>query len=183
MQLRPVLASSSSACRRCSNAAAGAARLRRPTSDDDTKKNESGTFALHTLKDNETIARLATGIKRFELPDEFNFIKIYQQIAAEPKTGYGEQACEQLAADVREPPAVSQGGRALEGDIDEVRPGPRTTGSSSGSTRSSATGAASRHVSTQPAGARGDGRLPLPQRQEGHASRPTRSRSTSCSTT
>ena len=65
--------------------------------DDDTKKNESGTYALHTLSDDETIARLATGIKRFKLPDEFNCIKIYEQIAAEPQTGYGEQAREQLA--------------------------------------------------------------------------------------
>ena len=64
---------------------------------DDTKNDESGTFALHTLGENETIARLATGVKRFELPDEFNFIKIYQQIAAEPKTGYAMEALEQLA--------------------------------------------------------------------------------------
>ena len=52
---------------------------------DDTKQNESGTYALHTLGENETIARLATGVKRFELPDQFNFIKLYQQIAQ--KTG------------------------------------------------------------------------------------------------
>jgi len=63
---------------------------------DDTKTDESGTFALHTLGENETIARLATGVKRFELPDEFNFIKIYQQIAAEPKTGHDMEALEQL---------------------------------------------------------------------------------------
>jgi len=64
---------------------------------DDTQKDESGTYALHTLKENETIARLATGIKRFELPDEFNFIKIYQQIADDPKTGHGDTSLEQLA--------------------------------------------------------------------------------------
>lgn len=65
--------------------------------EDDTKKNESGTYALHTLKENETIAKLANGIKRFELPDEFNFVKIYQQIADEPKTGHGEDALNALA--------------------------------------------------------------------------------------
>lgn len=42
--------------------------------------NETGTFALHTLGENETIARLATGIKRFDLPDEHNHIKLLQQI-------------------------------------------------------------------------------------------------------
>ena len=50
---------------------------------DDTADAESGTYALHTLGENETIARLASGIRRFPLPDEFNFIKIYQQLAEE----------------------------------------------------------------------------------------------------
>ncbi|MBN2579397.1 MAG: alpha-2-macroglobulin [Pirellulales bacterium] len=63
---------------------------------DESKENESGTYALHTLGENETIARLATGIKRFELPEEFNYIKIYRQIAAEPQTGYALQALETL---------------------------------------------------------------------------------------
>ncbi|MFT7511710.1 MAG: hypothetical protein ACI9QL_000917 [Candidatus Omnitrophota bacterium] len=49
---------------------------------DDGKLNESGTYDLHTLKDSETIARLATGIKRFELPDEQNFIKLYAELKA-----------------------------------------------------------------------------------------------------
>src|SRR5690606_6159276 len=65
--------------------------------DDDNDEDESGTYAVHTLKENETIAKLASGIKRFELPDEFNYIKIFQQIADEPKTGHGEAALNQLA--------------------------------------------------------------------------------------
>jgi len=64
---------------------------------DDTKEDESGTYALHTLGENETIAQLASGVKRFELPDEFNFIKVYQEIAREPNTDYGVQALVQLA--------------------------------------------------------------------------------------
>ncbi len=64
---------------------------------DDTQENESGTYALHTLAENETIARLATGVKRFTLPDEFNFVKIWQEIAADPKAHYSELACQQLA--------------------------------------------------------------------------------------
>ena len=43
------------------------------------------------------MARLATGIKRFALPDEFNFIRIYQRIADEPATGNGEQAINTLS--------------------------------------------------------------------------------------
>lgn len=68
----------------------------RGDSDDDTKKNESGTYALHTLGEDETIARLATGIKRFKLPDEFNFIKVYQAIVARGKSVYGESAMQAL---------------------------------------------------------------------------------------
>ena len=42
---------------------------------------KTGTFALHTLGDDETIARLATGVKRFKVPDEFNWLKVYERIA------------------------------------------------------------------------------------------------------
>jgi len=55
---------------------------------DETKKEgdpaeTAGTWSLPGLKEDETIARLANGVKRFPLPDEFNFIKIYQKIAAD----------------------------------------------------------------------------------------------------
>ncbi|MCX7426558.1 MAG: MG2 domain-containing protein, partial [Planctomycetia bacterium] len=65
---------------------------------DDSKEDESGTYALATLGENETIARLATGIKRFPLPDEFNYIKIYQRIAADRETlqGVGLEALQRL---------------------------------------------------------------------------------------
>jgi uncharacterized protein YfaS (alpha-2-macroglobulin family) len=68
-----------------------------PVSDDDTQKNESGTYALDTLKETETIAKLATGIKRFELPDDYNYIKLWQKVVAEPQTGSAEQAGDNLA--------------------------------------------------------------------------------------
>lgn len=48
--------------------------------------DESGVYALHTLGEDETIARLATGVKRFKLPDEFNAIRIFRQIAGSPGT-------------------------------------------------------------------------------------------------
>ncbi|MGO8898039.1 MAG: alpha-2-macroglobulin family protein, partial [Isosphaeraceae bacterium] len=54
--------------------------------------------SLQTLKDDETIARLSIGIKRFTLPDEFNPIKILQTIADDPGTGHGEDALAQLAS-------------------------------------------------------------------------------------
>jgi len=45
-------------------------------------QSETGTFALHTLGENETLAKLATGIRRFELPDDQNPIKLFQQVDA-----------------------------------------------------------------------------------------------------
>ncbi len=44
--------------------------------DDD---NRDGIMAVHTLKDEETIAKLANGVKRFTLPSEYNFIKLYKK--------------------------------------------------------------------------------------------------------
>ena len=55
------------------------------STDTDSEEDEqsSGPYAVHTLTDSETSAQLATGIKRFVLPDEFNFITLYKEIAAE----------------------------------------------------------------------------------------------------
>lgn len=39
----------------------------------------SSIFKLETLSDNETIARLATGIKRFTLPEDYSYIALYEQ--------------------------------------------------------------------------------------------------------
>lgn len=67
---------------------------------DEQEKDESGTYALHTLGEDETIARTAVGIRRFKLPDDHNFIKLYQQVADEaqrPPSGHEEQALNQLA--------------------------------------------------------------------------------------
>lgn len=65
--------------------------------DDEAVKIPTSPHALETLKDEETVARLATGMKRFTLPDEFNPIKVFQAIADDPKTGKGEDALQALA--------------------------------------------------------------------------------------
>jgi uncharacterized protein YfaS (alpha-2-macroglobulin family) len=64
---------------------------------DDLKKDESGTYALHTLTEDETIAKLATGIKRIKLPDEFNCIKAYRRIADRSRSMRASEALESLA--------------------------------------------------------------------------------------
>ena len=64
---------------------------------------------LESLKDEETMARLATGVKRFTVPDEFNPIKIFQKIADDKATGQGAEALGALAVDLHEPPPVRPG--------------------------------------------------------------------------
>ena len=56
---------------------------------------DSGLWATHELSDNETIARLTTGVKRFTLPDEFNHIVIFKRII-ERKDAQQRQALESL---------------------------------------------------------------------------------------
>ncbi|MGI9243896.1 MAG: alpha-2-macroglobulin family protein [Verrucomicrobiales bacterium] len=57
--------------------------------------DESGVFELHTLEENETICRLATGIKRITLPDDFNHIVWYKRLAE----GLGGQGSDESASD------------------------------------------------------------------------------------
>lgn len=63
----------------------------------------SGTYALHTLSEDETIARLATGVQRFKLPDEFNSLKLFRQIAAGPKSIWSQIAQDSLARSISIP--------------------------------------------------------------------------------
>ncbi|MGB1260819.1 MAG: MG2 domain-containing protein, partial [Akkermansiaceae bacterium] len=47
---------------------------------------QKGILAIHTLKDTETLAKLATGVKRFDLPADQNFIAIHQSLADRNET-------------------------------------------------------------------------------------------------
>ncbi|MDR0704383.1 MAG: alpha-2-macroglobulin, partial [Planctomycetaceae bacterium] len=53
---------------------------------------------LETLGDDETIAQLATGIKRFKMPDEFNYIALYKKILETGNKDSEIAALESLAA-------------------------------------------------------------------------------------
>ena len=114
-------------------------------SDDDSKKNESGTYDLHTLGEDETIAQLATGIKRFKLADEFNFIKLYEQIADDPKSGFAPESLDMLGQVFEDRRQYPTAPRRLSGDKPSRNTGRATTiTASSDSTRSSAIGPGSR---------------------------------------
>ena len=107
----------------------------------DGRPEASGPYALDTLKDDETIARLATGIKRFKLPDEFNPIKIYQTIADDPedrartkRPSTPWRRSSRTAASSTGPPSTSKRSRTLYGDENDgwktaaARPDPRRLG-------------------------------------------------------
>ena len=52
---------------------------------------------MHTLTDQETIAKLAVGVRRFNLPDAFNYILMFKALLAGQNTGYAGNAARALA--------------------------------------------------------------------------------------
>jgi uncharacterized protein YfaS (alpha-2-macroglobulin family) len=90
---------------------------------DDTQKDESGPYAVHALSDRETIAKLASGIKRFNLPDEFNYIKIYERVAGRGKSSWGERARDALARIYEDRRQYVKAEAAWKTDIGEYGPG------------------------------------------------------------
>jgi uncharacterized protein YfaS (alpha-2-macroglobulin family) len=91
--------------------------------DDDTANKKDGTFTIHTLGDDETIARLATGIKRFKLPDEFNWIQICERVAGRGHSPYGQNARELLAQIYEDRRQYPKAAAAWQQAIDEYGPG------------------------------------------------------------
>ncbi|OYW17675.1 MAG: hypothetical protein B7Z55_12065, partial [Planctomycetales bacterium 12-60-4] len=67
------------------------------TSGDD-EDEATGPFAVHTLKDNETIARLATGVKRFELPAEYHHLAQYRAVADSADSAWNATAADAVAS-------------------------------------------------------------------------------------
>jgi uncharacterized protein YfaS (alpha-2-macroglobulin family) len=91
--------------------------------DDQEGDKKTGTFALHTLKDKETIARLAAGLKRFEVPDDFNWIKTYERVADRARTSFGEQALYNLAQEFEDRRQYPRGAEIWKRAIKEYGPG------------------------------------------------------------
>lgn len=64
----------------------------------DDAESQAGIFQIHTLGDDETIARLANGVRRFKIPDGYNPIKLLREIGEDDKqTSLGVSALQQLA--------------------------------------------------------------------------------------
>lgn len=64
---------------------------------DEESSGDAGTWALHTLQENETIARLASGVKRFVLREDYNYIKTYRELAEKREGTRSEWSYGQLA--------------------------------------------------------------------------------------
>ncbi len=77
-------------------------------------QNRSAKFQLETLQDHETIAQLATGIRRFELPEEYNYLQILKNVAAMELSAVGEAKIEAMFQLGREYENRRQYGRAVE---------------------------------------------------------------------
>ena len=56
---------------------------RAPVVGDDEAKQQTSLSALHTLAENETVVRLATGPKRFKLPPDYDFIRLLREVTTE----------------------------------------------------------------------------------------------------
>ncbi len=85
--------------------------------------SDTGTYAVSTLKENETIARLAIGVKRFDMPDEFNWIKIFQRVADREKGLQAERALEGLASTFENRRQYPKAAKMWERAIREYGPG------------------------------------------------------------
>jgi uncharacterized protein YfaS (alpha-2-macroglobulin family) len=77
----------------------GLLRRQDDVSGDAASEEPTGIFAVHTLKDAETIARLASGVKRFTLSAPYHPIALYQEAAqvAAADSSERREALEHLA--------------------------------------------------------------------------------------
>ncbi|GAA5497008.1 hypothetical protein Rhal01_03196 [Rubritalea halochordaticola] len=58
---------------------------------DEGSDKKAGVMQVHTLKDNETICKLAGSVKRFELPQDQNYIHLYKQLYEDGNIIAGDQ--------------------------------------------------------------------------------------------
>jgi uncharacterized protein YfaS (alpha-2-macroglobulin family) len=69
----------------------------RPLDKEDEEKDQSSPYEVHTLSDQETIAKLAVGVRRFDLPAEHNFIRMLKAMLEDTRGGYAGNAARTLA--------------------------------------------------------------------------------------
>jgi hypothetical protein len=60
------------------------------------RDQQAGPYQVHTLGDDETLAKLAVGVRRLALPGEHNFIRLFEEVTRLPDTGFANQATARL---------------------------------------------------------------------------------------
>ncbi|MCX6855492.1 MAG: hypothetical protein NTV80_11385, partial [Verrucomicrobia bacterium] len=87
---------------------------------EDEAATKSGIATLHTLKDDETVAKLATGPKRFSLPPEWNFLRLFRELAENESatTARRIEAWEQIAEELKDRRQYSRAAEALSKAVD-----------------------------------------------------------------
>jgi len=78
---------------------------------------ELKTFSVQTLQDDETLAKLATGIKRFKLPQDCNYIALFRSVESSNKSG-AERALGALASIYENRLQFDKAAQAWKADID-----------------------------------------------------------------
>ncbi len=63
----------------------------------DGELEAAGPYAVHTLSDSETMAKLAVGVRRFALPDAHNFIRLLEDVSQMSDASHANQATALLA--------------------------------------------------------------------------------------
>ena len=94
-----------------------------PSIPDDGDNNDAGIWAMNTLDEDETIARLAIGTKRFKLPDDYNFVAIYHKLADRERDSISELALSQLAQIFEDRQQYSKAAQIWEKSIERHGPG------------------------------------------------------------
>jgi hypothetical protein len=81
-------------------------------------------YALHTLKDEETLAYFANGVKRVTLPVEYNPIKLLKRIIEDPAAGKGLDSLEALVRAYESRRQLRTAAAVLDQTIQIFGPGP-----------------------------------------------------------
>ncbi len=83
---------------------------------------QASPFAVEQLSDEETIARLANGVRKFGLPAEFNFIRLFRQLADQDD---GETALQRLVVVYLNRRQLPKAAEVLRESIQRFGPGPQ----------------------------------------------------------
>ncbi|MCA9005223.1 MAG: alpha-2-macroglobulin, partial [Planctomycetaceae bacterium] len=92
---------------------------RQRSTEDPQGEEQVNPYSLESLKETETLTRLATGIQRINLPDDLNYIRLYQQVVELGKSSSGENALNQLTGIFENRRQYPQAAKYLQQSIQE----------------------------------------------------------------